>query len=114
MDTIYLDHAATTAMEPEAVEAMLPYFRQFYGNPSAAYRMATESKKVLHKTRQMIAGTLQILPEEVFLLPEEQRVTIGRFWEPPVILERVILLPVGLNIRQYWKPVDTWSIMGLR
>lgn len=66
MDTIYLDHAATTAMEPEAVEAMLPYFRQFYGNPSAAYRMATESKKVLRKTRQMIAGTLQIWPEEVF------------------------------------------------
>lgn len=66
MNTIYLDHAATTAMEPEAVDAMLPYFRQYYGNPSAAYRMATESKRVLRKARQTIADTLQILPEEVF------------------------------------------------
>ena len=44
---IYLDNAATTKTAPEVVEAMLPYFSRFYGNPSSVYSLAAESKKAV-------------------------------------------------------------------
>ena len=42
---IYLDNAATTATRPEVVQAMLPYFGEFYGNPSTIYSLGTSSKQ---------------------------------------------------------------------
>ena len=48
---IYLDHAATTATRPEVVDAMLPYFTEYYGNPSSVYTFSSESKKAVPLTR---------------------------------------------------------------
>lgn len=41
---IYLDNAATTKTAPEVVEAMLPYFTEYYGNPSSIYSVGAEAK----------------------------------------------------------------------
>ena len=55
---IYLDHAATTATRPEVVEAMLPYFTENYGNPSAVYDLGAKNKSVVTESRETIAKAL--------------------------------------------------------
>ena len=52
---IYLDNAATTRTEPEVVEAMLPYMTEYYGNPSANYKLADESLEAVENARKIIA-----------------------------------------------------------
>ncbi|MCH8309529.1 MAG: cysteine desulfurase NifS [Chloroflexi bacterium] len=51
---IYMDHAATTPVRPEALEAMLPYFGVSYGNPSSIYSLAQESRNAVDAARQTI------------------------------------------------------------
>ena len=55
---IYLDNAATTKTAPEVVEAMLPYFTEFYGNASTVYDFAANSKAAIAKARQQIADVI--------------------------------------------------------
>ncbi|MCJ7834299.1 cysteine desulfurase NifS [Cuneatibacter sp. NSJ-177] len=63
---IYLDHAATTATRPEALEAMLPYFSEKYGNASSIYGIGTESKKAIDSARETVANALGAKPEEIY------------------------------------------------
>ncbi len=62
---IYLDHAATTAVAPKVLEAMLPYFSQLYGNPSSIYSFAQESLKAVDESREKVAKVLGCRPAEV-------------------------------------------------
>ena len=55
---IYMDHAATTPVRPEVLEAMLPYFGESFGNPSSIYTFAQESLKAVDDSRQMVADVL--------------------------------------------------------
>lgn len=63
---IYLDNAATTKTAPEVVEAMLPYFTEYYGNPSSIYTFSEKSKAVLREARDYVAMTLHSKPEEIY------------------------------------------------
>ena len=63
---IYLDHAATTAVRPEVLEAMLPYFTEYYGNAGSIYGLAGESRKALLRARETIAGTLGAEANEIY------------------------------------------------
>ncbi|HUM82350.1 MAG TPA: cysteine desulfurase NifS [Lachnospiraceae bacterium] len=64
--TIYLDNAATTKTAPEVVQAMLPYFTENYGNPSAIYEIAGRSKEAMDKARAQIADVIGANPEEIY------------------------------------------------
>ena len=63
--TVYLDHAATTEVDPQVVEAMLPYFMEKYGNASSIYRSGREAASALDAARLTVAGILNCQPREV-------------------------------------------------
>lgn len=64
--TIYLDNAATTKTRPEVVEAMLPYFTEYYGNPSSVYELAAPCKKAVTHARETIANSIGAKTNEIY------------------------------------------------
>jgi cysteine desulfurase len=63
---IYMDHAATTPVNPQVLEAMLPYFTDKFGNASSIYSIGRESKKALEEAREKVAKALGAMPREIF------------------------------------------------
>lgn len=65
MVAVYLDHAATTPMRPEAVEAMLPFLTERFGNPSGAHLLARDARRAVDDARDTMAELLGCEPGEV-------------------------------------------------
>ena len=63
---IYLDNAATTRVYPEVVEAMNPYFTEYYGNPSAFYSFSNTAGKAVAEARENIAKLIGAKPEDIY------------------------------------------------
>lgn len=63
--TIYLDHSATTAVDPRVLEAMLPYLGPRYGNPSSVYALGREAKAALDAARLKVAELIGARPREI-------------------------------------------------
>lgn len=63
---IYLDNAATTKTAKEAVDAMLPYFTEYYGNASSIYSLGAESKKAMTEAREEIAKSIGASAQEIY------------------------------------------------
>ena len=63
---IYLDHAATTPVRREVLEAMLPYFNEKFGNPSSIYSLGRDSKKAIEESREIVAKAIGAQPREIF------------------------------------------------
>ena len=66
MNRIYMDHSATTPVSLHALEAMTPYFREEFGNPSAIYSYGQTGKNVLEHCRQRLARCIGALQTEIF------------------------------------------------
>lgn len=62
---IYADNAATTKVSPAAVEAMLPFLREQYGNPSSLYSLGQEAKEALEAAREQVAAVINAKPQEI-------------------------------------------------
>ena len=63
--TVYLDNAATTAVDPRVVDAMLPYWTQMYGNPSSIYAQGREANRGMDAARGKVASMLGARPDEI-------------------------------------------------
>jgi cysteine desulfurase len=63
--TIYLDNNATTQVAPEVLEAMLPYLRELYGNPSSMHSFGGQVGRSLRIAREQVAALLNAIPEEI-------------------------------------------------
>ena len=66
MQRIYLDNAATTALDKEVLDAMLPYMTTHFGNPSSIYSYGRESRLAIESARKTVAKILNANPGEIF------------------------------------------------
>ncbi len=66
MKRIYLDNAATTALDPLVLEAMMPYLTEHFGNPSSIYSYGRESRLAIENARRSVARSLNVTPGEIF------------------------------------------------
>ncbi|HUF52446.1 MAG TPA: cysteine desulfurase family protein [Dehalococcoidia bacterium] len=67
MDRIYLDHAATTPLDPRVLEAMMPYLTMAWGNPSSLYAEAQDARRGLDASRATLAGFLGCRPNDIIV-----------------------------------------------
>ena len=65
MKRIYLDHNATTPLHPEVLEAMLPYYKEAFGNPSTIHSFGQETRKATDEARETVANLIGASPEEI-------------------------------------------------
>ncbi len=65
MNTIYLDNNATTRVAPEVVEAMLPYFNEYYGNPSSMHGFGGKVAAAIDRARSSVAALLNATTAEI-------------------------------------------------
>jgi cysteine desulfurase len=66
MDRIYLDNAATTALDPRVLESMMPYLTEKFGNPSSIYSYGRETRLAVENARKSVAKILNAHPAEIF------------------------------------------------
>jgi len=66
MRRIYMDHSATTPVAPEVLEAMLPYFRERYGNASSLHEFGREARDAVEGAREKLASLIGASPEEIY------------------------------------------------
>ncbi len=65
MSIIYLDNNATTEVAKEVLEAMLPYFRELYGNPSSMHSFGGQVAQKIREAREQVAALIGALPDEI-------------------------------------------------
>lgn len=63
---VYADNAATTAVSPAVLEAMLPYYQGAYGNPSSLYQLGQEARAAVEDARRTVAGCLNVQASEIY------------------------------------------------
>lgn len=66
MDRIYFDNAATTALDPQVLDAMMPYLTTHFGNPSSIYSYGRESRLAIENARKQVGKILNAHPAEIF------------------------------------------------
>ncbi len=123
---IYLDHNATTPVEPEAVKAMLPYLQEEFGNPSSGYALGLKAKEGVERARQEVASLLGCENDEViftsggtesnnmvlkglidFKNPEKFHMITCAVEHPAILNPALYLMELGVNVTIL--PVDRFG-----
>src|SRR6188768_4566077 len=66
MTRIYFDNAATTSLDKEVLDAMMPYLTEKFGNPSSIYSYGRETRMAIEQARKTVANILNAHPAEIF------------------------------------------------
>ncbi len=123
MNTIYLDNNATTRVAPEVLEAMLPYLRDLYGNPSSMHSFGGQVGRAVREAREQTAALIGALPEEIIFTscgsesdntairsalqsyPDKRHIITSRVEHPAV--KSLVEYLAGQGYRVTMVPVDT-------
>ena len=62
---LYLDNSATTKTHPEVIKVMADVMENYFGNPSSLHQKGLEAEKLLSKSREVVARSLGVLPQEI-------------------------------------------------
>ena len=65
MKSVYMDHSATTPVDPDVFDAMIPYFTEIYGNSSSIHSQGRKAARALEESREKVAGLLGAKPNEI-------------------------------------------------
>ncbi|MBW1703562.1 MAG: cysteine desulfurase [Deltaproteobacteria bacterium] len=125
---IYLDHNATTPVEPEAVKAMLPYLQEEFGNPSSGYTLGIKAKEGVERARKEVASILGCKNNELiftsggtesnnmvlkglidFKNPEKFHMITCAVEHPAILNPAVYLMELGVNVTIL--PVDRFGLV---
>ncbi|UCF56654.1 MAG: cysteine desulfurase [Deltaproteobacteria bacterium] len=123
---IYLDHNATTPVDPAAVKAMLPFMQEEFGNPSSPYPLGTRAKERLEQAREEVASLLGCASHEViftsggsesnnmvlmgivnFKHPENSHIIISAVEHPAILNPALFLMELGVKVTIF--PVDRFG-----
>jgi len=129
VSVIYLDNNATTQVAEEVLEAMLPYFREFYGNPSSMHTFGGQVGQKIRAAREQVAALIGALPEEIIFTscgtesdnsairsalttqPDKKHIVTSRVEHPAVRALCAHLSTQGYRITEL--PVDKNGILDL-
>ncbi|HOW56832.1 MAG TPA: cysteine desulfurase NifS [Smithellaceae bacterium] len=129
MKTIYLDNNATTQVTPEVLSAMLPYFGNFYGNPSSMHSFGGQVAQKIRLAREQVAALLGAGPDEIIFTscgtesdnaairsalatqPEKKHIIISRVEHPAIKSLCSYLATQGYRITEL--PVDKSGLLDL-
>lgn len=129
MSVIYLDNNATTQVSQEVLEAMLPYFREYYGNPSSMHTFGGQVGQKIRAAREQVASLIGALPEEIIFTscgtesdnsairsalatqPDKKHIITSRVEHPAVRALCAHLATQGYRITEL--PVDKNGILDL-
>ena len=114
---IYLDHNATTPVAPEAIEAMSPYLKEEFGNPSSGYALGLRAKESVELARQEVSTLLNCRPNEIvftsggsesnnmalkglidFKHPEKFHIITSAVEHPAILNPILFLMELGVNV----------------
>ena len=110
MQTVYLDNNATSAIAPEVREAMLPYFSEYYGNPSSMYSFGGVVGKKVAEAREQVAALFHAEPSEILFTSCGSESDNTAIWsavmtqpEKRHIVTSCVEHPAILNVVEYWE-----------
>ncbi|MDO9573646.1 MAG: aminotransferase class V-fold PLP-dependent enzyme, partial [Candidatus Contubernalis sp.] len=66
MRQVYMDHSATTPVDPDVFKSTIPYYNDRFGNPSSIYSLGRDAKKAVGKAREQIASLINVSPGEIY------------------------------------------------
>jgi cysteine desulfurase len=123
---IYLDHNATTPVDPDALKAMMPYLREEFGNPSSSYELGRKAKEAIEKAREEVARLLGCDHQEViftsggsesnnivlkglidFRSPERSHIITSAIEHPAILNPALFLMELGVRVTIV--PVDRFG-----
>ena len=129
MKTVYLDNNATTKVAPEALEAMLPYFSELYGNPSSMHAFGGQVAKKLREAREQVAALIGASPDEIIFTscgtesdnaaihsalatrPDQRHIVTSRVEHPAI--KALVARLAGQGYRITELPVDKNGLLDL-